>query len=176
MFLNNNLWPLRITMFDLFYVPLGRARHAQYDLRQVKNVIPVTQIWCVWSLKNECASIFIPPNGKRRQASVLFHQVWVFVYVGKLQRYGLMQWIYLFFIISGLFGKSRKSKTIAHQPTTHSKDSLNTVFTNNSDPDSVKQRQAKRLLAQPNNSLQITLRKRDSKATTSSSGNLGSRL
>ena len=85
-----------------------------------------------------------------------------------------MQYMYinLFIIVSGLFGKNRKPKTIAHQPTTHSKDSLNTVFTNNSDPDSVKQRQAKRLLAQPNNPIQITLRKRDSKATTSSSGKI----
>ncbi|XP_067946017.1 serine-rich adhesin for platelets-like [Watersipora subatra] len=65
---------------------------------------------------------------------------------------------------SGIFNKGRKSKTLSHPPSL-SRDSLNTVFSKEGEEMAKRQMKRNTLL-----STQITLRKRDSKATTSSSG------
>ena len=72
----------------------------------------------------------------------------------------------------GLFGRGKKSKAPATSAQTkaRSRDSINTVFTTNSDGGESGRRNVKRLSAQTSLSTQLVLRKRDSKATTSSSG------
>jgi len=75
--------------------------------------------------------------------------------------------------VAGFFGKGKKQKPLPPSTATaaaQSRDSLNTVFTSSSDGPEAMRRQGKRLSVHTTTSTHNILRKRHSKATTSSSG------